>query len=106
MNRDEKGVDSKPWIFTGEAENLTTSVTKNIPCISFCAAIGHNTYETYDFILIHIVFIIQIPKLDNDSTFLTLKIFQIDSPSYPPPQARHRARSFPVPNGTTPTLGS
>lgn len=37
---------------------------------------------------------------------LTFKIFQIDSPSYPPPHARHRARSLPVPNGMTPTLGS
>ena len=37
--------------------------------------------------------------------FLTFRIFQTDSPSYPPPQRRHLAKSLPVPNGMTPTLG-
>ena len=36
---------------------------------------------------------------------LTLKIFHIDSPSYPPPHLRHLAKSLPVPSGMTPTLG-
>ena len=35
----------------------------------------------------------------------TERIFHTDSPSYPPPQRKHRAKSLPVPRGITPTLG-
>ena len=38
-------------------------------------------------------------------TFFTVRIFQTDSPSYPPPHLRHLAKSLPVPKGITPTLG-
>ena len=38
-------------------------------------------------------------------SLFTVRIFQTDSPSYPPPHLRHLAKSLPVPKGITPTLG-
>ena len=46
-----------------------------------------------------------IPAMSISFSLFTVRIFQTDSPSYPPPHLRHLAKSLPVPKGITPTLG-